>query len=82
MKEDIKEALDEYVRIGRPTGDFLRAVLSNNLAESFGRADMQNRHDMFEIVNYVYNELPGAAWGSPEKVKAWLKRFETAGVES
>lgn len=79
MQEYIKEALDRYVRDKTPPGDFLYAVLINNLAESFGRADEQNRHDMFDIVMYVYNHIPHTCWGSPEKVKKWLAREENDG---
>jgi len=68
----IKESLQAYVKEGRPTGDFLRAVLENNLSESFGRADIQNRNRLFAIVSYIYNELPADCWGSADKVKNWL----------
>lgn len=73
MKESTKAALDAYANEGVPTGDFLRAVLSDKLMESFGRADAENRRDLFEICDYVYNELPGLCHGSPEKVVAWLR---------
>jgi len=69
----IREALDRYVQRRIPTGDFLQAVLENNLAQSFGRADNQNRANLYDIVCYCYNEIPSACWGSPEKVRAWLR---------
>lgn len=72
IPERILESLNAYAKEGRPTGGFLRAVLENNLSEAFGRADEENRKCLFEIVSYVYNELPIPCWGSPEKVKAWL----------
>ncbi len=73
MKPEIKESLDLYGREGCPTGSFLQACLENKLVEAFARADEGNRLDMFEIAGYLYNELPDPCWGSPEKVKAWLK---------
>lgn len=51
----------------------MRAVLENNLTEAFGRADMDNREAMFDIVQYCYNELPFVCWGSKEKVSKWLE---------
>jgi len=72
MKTTTKKGLDRYAEHHGETGSFLRAVLENNLKESFARADDDNARDMHEIVAYVYNELPGACWGSPERVREWL----------
>jgi len=77
MEEKIPErtinALKRYVADKIPTGDFLRAVLENNLTEAFARADSENREALWGIVEYVYNELPFNCWGSPEKVSEWLR---------
>ena len=74
--EEIKASLERYVKHKIPTGSFLRAVLENNLSEAFGRADLNNRHRMFDIISYIYNDLPSVCWGSPEKVDNWLNRKE------
>lgn len=76
ISDSVVDALDRYVKEGIPTGDFLYAVLSNNLMESFGRADDQNRASLFEICSFVYNELPAGCHGSPEKVREWLESFK------
>jgi hypothetical protein len=70
----IVESLDRYVKDRIPTGSFLRAVLENDLREAFGRADDRNIRDMFHIVSYCYNKLPGNCWGSKEVVQGWLDR--------
>jgi len=70
----IRAALIRYIDERREPGGFLKAVLSNDLINAVGRADTKNRADLAEIVQYCYNELPSRAWGSPEKVKAWLER--------
>lgn len=72
MKELIKSSLNRYAKERVLTGDFLRAVLENNLCEAICRADSDNRKDILEIVQYVYNELPGNCWGSKEIVEKWL----------
>ena len=64
--------LDRYANEHIEPDSFLRAVLENNLRDAFGRADITNREAMFDIVNYIYNELPSACWGSPAKVQKWL----------
>lgn len=65
-------ALKRYTEQHIPTGDFLRAVLSNDLKEAFGRADDNNCTALFHIAAWLYNEAPSACWGSPEKVESWL----------
>lgn len=67
------DSLKAYTEYGRPTGDFLLAILENDLKEAFGRADNLSRWMIMPLVKYVYNNMPGAAQGSPEKVKAWLE---------
>lgn len=72
IRPDIREALDAWGTGERPyCGDFLRAVLSNNLMEAVGRADADNLRALPVIASYVYNELPGNCHGSPEIVEAW-----------
>lgn len=69
------DALWLYVNHGIETGGFLRAVLENDLMESFGHADIENRHHLFEICSFIYNELPTGCHGSCEKVQKWLASF-------
>jgi hypothetical protein len=67
------ESLRAYVQTKRPTGDFLHAVLTNDLMEACCRADSQNRYLIFDIVNWLYNRAPAQCWGSVEKVERWLR---------
>lgn len=66
-------ALDRYAQHRQPVGDFLTAVLENNLSEAVGHADDDNLRNLPAFVGYLYNEMPSPCWGSPEKVKAWLE---------
>jgi hypothetical protein len=74
IRPDIIETLNRYVEFRCTTGGFLRAVLENNLMESFARADSDNLQTMDEICAYVYNEMPATCHGSPEAVQRWLSR--------
>lgn len=74
IPERIKESINRYSRDGVPTGDFLKAVLCNDLFGSLGRADDENRLALFNIGSYIYNEIPFTCWGSPEKYKAWIEK--------
>ncbi len=71
---EIVSSLRRYAEEKIPTGSFLQAVLENDLTAAFGRADIDNRYKLFEILSYCYNELPAICWGSPDRVKNWLKR--------
>jgi len=80
MKE-IRESLDSYVRYKVPCGSFLTADLGNDLKEALGRADLENRHKLFEIVSFMYNNLPHNIWGSKEKVAAHLNSTDNEQVK-
>lgn len=82
IPERTKETIDAYVESGRPTGGFLRAVLSNDLAEAMARGDEDNLTVLFEIVTYLYNYVPVSCWGTPEKVDKWIKQGGRVGMKS
>lgn len=68
--------LKAYVDHGRQPGDFLLAVLSNDLTAACGRADVSNRRLLPEYIEFLYNYAPSNSWGSPAKVIAWLNSFK------
>ena len=72
LPEHMREAARAYVEHGRPPGDFLTAVLCNNLVEAAGRADEENQRALFAWAGWLHNEVPMDAWGSPEKVREWI----------
>jgi hypothetical protein len=65
-------AIDRYVFARLPPGDFLEAVLSNNLQQTFNLADTKNREVLPAIVAYVFNHTPPQCRGNPERVDQWL----------
>lgn len=69
----MREALSEYIARGRPVGDFLRAVLSNDLRGAMARADSINAEHLRDYVHFLFNTAPAGCWGSPAKVDAWIK---------
>lgn len=72
LPEHMQVSAQRYIEHGQPPGDFLRAVLENNLAEAFGRADTENEQHMREWAQWLYMDVPHAAWGSRECVDSWV----------
>lgn len=65
IRPSILDALDLYAKEGRPVGNFLQAVLANNLLGAVGHADPVNSLVLRAITIYVHNELPHDCHGSP-----------------
>src|ERR687895_230948 len=55
----------------RPVG-FLMAALENNLTEAVLLADMESQIGLFDLVQFLFNDMPADAWGSREKVEQWI----------
>lgn len=67
------DTLHAYVQQRVPTGDFLRAVLSNDLREAIAHADNENIKALRAIVQYCHWEIPTQSWGSPQAVNDYLE---------
>lgn len=69
-----------YVEDRLQPGDFLTAVLENDLVGAFRTADSNNIHNMIAIAWFLHNELPARSyclvWGSQRVVQDWLNRGE------
>lgn len=70
-------AIRRYADDHRQPGGFVTAVLENNLSRAVATADSENAAALFEIMRYCRWEIPGACWGSPARVAAWLADGET-----
>jgi hypothetical protein len=55
-----------------------RPLVENNLADAIARADGPTMAALGAVVQYLHDEMPEDAWGSPEKVRAWTWRRELA----
>jgi hypothetical protein len=68
----MRDALTRYVVDRVAPGNFLQAVIRNDLRDACGRADADNLLLLPTYVKWFYNVAPGRCWGSPENYKAWL----------
>jgi len=83
LPERLRTGTQLYIEKGVPPGDFLTAVIQNNLVETFVRADNDMAKKIYEIITWFYWEVPSACWGSETKMNKWIYkkdqeyRFET-----
>lgn len=68
----MQAALRRYVIEGIKPGDFLTAVICNNLQNAVNRADDDNLALLKTYVQWFYNEAPAACWGSPTNMDLWM----------
>jgi hypothetical protein len=72
IAEDLRAQLQAYADHGTPLGDFLRAVVSNDLVVALMRADSTNISAIAAYGNYLYNHMPMLCWGSNSIYFAWV----------
>jgi hypothetical protein len=72
VPEQMHDSYVRYLLHGIEPGDFLVAVLANDLREACGRADDDNRKSLYNHVFFLHNYAPMGCWGSPEHVSEWI----------
>lgn len=63
------DSLKRWVQDGITPGDFLDAILCNDLSRAVAHADDDNIHLIGAYVGWPYNEAPGGCWGSELAVR-------------
>ena len=76
IPEHMWEAVERWVIDHQACGSFFTLLVSNDLFGAFMTADDFNLFVMQAWVKLMYNEFPSEAWGSPEKVQAWINAGE------
>lgn len=66
-------AIDRYIEHGLPPGGFLTAVITNDLAGAFNRADNLSKEYLEDIVTYFWNYTPARCWGSLTNLREWME---------
>ena len=65
--------IENYLKYGLEPGDFLSAVICNDLTKAVSHADDTNIKNIPAYVGYFYNQAPSACWGSREKMEKWME---------
>ncbi len=71
----------DYVAHGVPLGSFLKAVMLNDLVESYKFADVINTAHMREIVRFLYQYCPMSCHGSQDIYYQWIDQGGIEGNE-
>jgi hypothetical protein len=72
MPDGLHDGLVEYIAARRPTGSFLRAVLTNDLQHAVLRGDEHNVLRLPELIRFLVNYAPAPCWGCEVAVSEWL----------
>ena len=82
LPEHMQGGARRYIENGIRPGNFLTAVLENNLTGAFGRADSTNLQSIATWCEWLTWEIPALAWGSPEIVRNWIAHGGMEGIDS
>lgn len=72
VPEHLRDGLLRYFTQHIRTGDFLWGVLCNDFIEAALRASMISGFGFQGLGQFLVHYAPEEAWGSREKVEAWL----------
>lgn len=75
----LMEALEAYVKTGRPQGDFMRSVITNDLGKAVAHADTDSQYALVALAIWLYNRAPSVCWGSNDKYESWIGHRGEAG---
>lgn len=81
IPERMMPSIKRYVEEGVKPGDFLTAVIENDLSEACGRADDENMRNLPAYAAYFYNETPGGCWGSKLAMTLWIEHKQKESKE-
>lgn len=75
---DLRPGIERWVHLGIKPGDFLTAVITNNLKLAVTYADDTNLRLLPDIVRWFFNNVPASAWGGESIAKSWQESREEA----
>lgn len=71
LPQHMQRGFIDYIETGAPPGDFLTAVICNDLRGAFGQADNINFYLIGDFVSAFHNFAPAMCWGSNEAFMHW-----------
>lgn len=77
LPRTVWESMVEYILQGHPVGEFLAAVLSNDLMKAAQKADAMNLPRLPDYVSFLVGAAPVGSFGSLAAYNEWRR---TGGV--
>jgi hypothetical protein len=74
LPENVRYPVRAYIESGREPGDFLTAVICNDLHHALSFADHDNLAKLKTIVQFFYTQAPTFCWGDAKKFAFWTDR--------
>lgn len=74
---DMQDGIKRYVIEKLRPGNFLSAIITNDLRGAVGHADAVNLPLISLYVRWFYNRAPAACHGSNRQMEEWLARKES-----
>lgn len=74
IPDRMMDGIKRYIEVGIRPGDFLCAVISNDLKAAVSLADDENIRNLPAYIAYFYNNAPETCWGSPQNLLDWISR--------
>lgn len=74
IPDRMMDGIERYIKYGVIPGDFLKAIICNDLKEAIGQADDENINNLPAYVGYFYNEAPADCWGNHKKMIVWVNK--------
>ena len=75
IPEYMQGGIIRYYSNGYGPGDFLTAVINNDLIEAVSRADATNKNHLHDYVMWFYNYAPSGSWGFPGASEKYISQF-------
>lgn len=69
----LRDGMQRYLEQRIRPGDFLTAVLANDLREAVRRADWLHRDLLPLVTEWIWNNVPPEACGTWSNVEAWIR---------
>lgn len=82
IPERMMEGINLYIHQRIKPGDFLTAVIQNDLQGAVFSADRENLANLPAYAGYFFSQAPSRSYGSPEIMKDWLAEFSKKGASA
>ena len=75
IPEYMRGGIMRFYEHGLPPGDFLSAVIDNDLKGAVAHADDTNKDLLSNYVGWFYNHAPSGSWGFTGAVAKWSEKL-------